>query len=114
MNKSDFAKLIKIRQLLKEAYDHYFEYSDGHCKISEGNISVDFGNYWDDKKCEMKIVGVSIYSYVLGPNRDHYFKSIDKALDAVVQWHREQMNTDYNEYGEPEIGGYLENPDAKL
>ena len=101
MNKKDFDKLLKIRTLLKEAYDYYFQHSDGHCKSSEGHISLDFGNYWEDKECELKITGVQIYSYVLGPDRLHYFKSLDNALESVVQWHREQMNTDYNEYGEP-------------
>jgi hypothetical protein len=101
MNKKDFDKLLKIRTLLKEAYDYYFQHSDGHCKSSEGHISLDFGNYWEDKECELKITGVQIYSYVLGPDRLHYFKSLDNALESVVQWHKEQMNTDYNEYGEP-------------
>jgi hypothetical protein len=101
MNKKDFDKLLKIRTLLKEAYDYYFQHSDGHCKSSEGHISLDFGNYWEDKECELKITGIQIYSYVLGPDRLHYFKSLDNALDTVVQWHREQMATDYNEYGEP-------------
>lgn len=105
-------KLIKIRQLLKEAYDHYFKYSDGHCKSGEGHISIDFGNYWSDKKCELKITGVSIYSYVLGPSRLHYFKDLDTALETVVQWHKNEMSMTYDEYGEPQIGGYLENPDA--
>jgi len=103
-------KLLKIRHLLKEAYDHYFEHSDGHCKSSEGYIGLDFGDYWSDKNCELKITGVQIYSYVLGPSRLHYFKDLDTALETVVQWHKEQMKTEYNEYGEPEIGGYLENP----
>jgi len=110
MNESDFNKLKKIRQLLREAYDHYFEFSDGHCKSSEGYIGLDFGDYWSDKNCELKITGVQIYSYVLGSCRLHYFKNIDEALETVIQWHSDQMNTDYNEYGEPEIGGYLENP----
>jgi hypothetical protein len=110
MNESDFNKLKKIRQLLREAYDHYFEFSDGHCKSSEGYIGLDFGDYWSDKNCELKITGVQIYSYVLGSSRLHYFKNIDEALETVIQWHSDQMNTDYNEYGEPEIGGYLENP----
>lgn len=110
MKQSDWNKLIQIRQLLKEAYDHYFKYSDGHCKSSEGYIGLDFGNYWSDKNCELKITGVQIYSYVLGSSRLHYFKNIDEALETVIQWHSDQMNTDYNEYGEPEIGGYLENP----
>jgi len=110
MNESDFNKLKKIRQLLREAYDHYFEFSDGHCKSSEGYIGLDFGDYWSDKNCELKITGVQIYSYVLGSSRLHYFKNIDEALETVIQWHSDQMNTDYNEYGEPEIGGCLENP----
>ncbi len=118
MKQSDWNKLKQIRQLLKEAYDHYFEFSeDGHCKSSEGHISIDFGNYWEDKNCELKITGVNIYSYVLGPSRSHYFKDLDTALDTVVQWHSEQMKTDYNElYDQPESfiqdDFYLENPDA--
>ncbi len=115
MNECDFNKLKKIRQLLKEAYDHYFQYSDGHCKTSEGWIDLSFGDYWQDKNCECKITGVQIYSYVLGPSRLHYFDSLDEALDAVIQWHRDEMNADYNEYGEPETSikhnYYLENPD---
>jgi len=116
MNQSDFHKLIKIRKLLKEAYDHYFEYSDGHCKSSEGSISIEFGDYWNDKNCECKITSINIYSYVLGSSRLHYFDSLDKALETVLQWYREEMSTDYNEYGEPESfiqdDFYLENPDA--
>ncbi len=116
MKQSDWNKLIQIRQLLKEAYDYYFQHSDGHCKSSEGHISLDFGNYWEDKNCELKITGVNIYSYVLGPSRSHYFKNLDTALATVIQWHSDQMNTDYNEYGEPESSinddFYLENPDA--
>jgi hypothetical protein len=54
MNQNDFNKLVKIRKLLKEAYDHYFE-------------------------------------------------SLDEALEAVVQWHRDEMNAYYNEFGEPRL-----------
>jgi hypothetical protein len=112
MNQSDFHKLIKIRKLLKEAYDHYFEYSDGHCKSSEGSISIEFGDYWSDKNCEGKITGVNIYSYVLGSSRLHYFDTLDKALETVVQWHNEEMamTYDYDDAGYPR--SYLENPDA--
>lgn len=95
MKSSDFDKLVKIRKLLKEAYDHYFKYSDGHCKSSEGSISIEFGDYWSDKECEGKITGISIYSYVLGNSRSHYFDNLDKALETVVQWHSEEMNTVY-------------------
>jgi hypothetical protein len=112
MNQADFHKLIKIRKLLKEAYDHYFEYSDGHSKSSEGSISIEFGDYWNDKNCECKITGVNIYSYVLGSSRLHYFDNLDKALDTVVQWHSEEMTMtyDYDDAGYPR--SYLENPNA--
>jgi hypothetical protein len=112
MNTKDFETLITIRKLLKEAYDHYFEFSDGHCKMSEGHISLSFGDYWKDKDCECKITGVEIYSYVLGPSRGHYFDNLDEALAAVKEWHRNEMTASYDEYGEPQTQGYLENPDV--
>jgi hypothetical protein len=33
----------------------------------------------------------------------HYFKDLDTALDAVIQWHGDEMNADYNELGEPRL-----------
>jgi len=112
MNKNDFTKLLQIRKLLKEAYDHYFKLSDGHCKISEGSISIEFGDYWSDKNCECKITGVSIYSYVLGSSRLHYFDNLDKALETVLQWYNEEMTMtyDYDDLGYPKT--YLENNDV--
>lgn len=112
MKSSDFNKLIKIRKLLKEAYDHYFKYSDGHCKSSEGSIDVEFGDYWSDTKCVCKITGVNVYSYVLGNSRSHYFDSLDKALETVIQWHDEEMKTvySYDDYGYPTT--YWDNSDA--
>ena len=121
MNDKDFQKLIQIRKLLKEAYDHYFENTDGHCKSQEGHISVEFGNYWEDKECEMKITSVNIYSYVFGSSRSHYYDTVDEALEVVKRWHKEEMTTDYaeqrrleKEYDERYTQGYLVNPDIKL
>ena len=117
MKQSDFDKLVKIRKLLKEAYDHYFDYTSihgGHCKSGEGHIDLEFGNYWADEKCECKISSVNIYSYVFGVSRGHYFDSLDEALEAVVQWHKEELSTEYK--WDDAIGDYtmtfLENPDA--
>ena len=97
MNDKDFQKLLEIRKLLKKAYDHYFDNSDGHCKSQEGHISIEFGNYWEDNKCELKITSVNIYSYVFGSSRSHYYDTIDEALEVVRQWHKEEMTTDYAE-----------------
>jgi len=104
-------KLLKIRRLLKEAYDHYFEHSDGHSKSGEGFISLEFGDYWSDKNCECNIKAVCIGSYVFGPHRTHYYDSLDEALEEVTKWHKEEMNMtyDYDDNGYPT--SYLENPD---
>ena len=122
MKKSDFDKLLEIRRLLKEAYDHYFDHSDGHCKSGEGHISLEFGNYWEDKKCEMNITSVNIYSYVFGSSRSHYYDTIDEALEVVRKWHKEEMSTNYEEQHKLEEEyhkkyypqGYLINPDLKI
>lgn len=93
MNDKDFQKLIQIRKLLKEAYDHYFENTDGHCKSEEGHISVEFGNYWEDSSCQMKITYINIYSYVFGNSRVlHCYYSIDEALEVVKGWHKNEWN----------------------
>ena len=96
MNHNDFQKLLEIRKLIKEAYDHHFENDfDAPHKSQKGHISLEFGNYWEDKKCEMKITSVNIYSYVFGPSRNHYYDTLDEALEVVRQWHKEEMETDY-------------------
>lgn len=98
MNHNDFQKLLEIRKLLKEAYDHYFDNDpDGSHKSQEGHISVEFGNYWEDEKCELKITSVNIYSYVFGNSRSHCYDSLDEALEVVRQWHKVEMSTDYAE-----------------
>lgn len=97
MTDKDFQKLLEIRKLLKEAYDHYFENTDGYCKSQEGHISVEFGNYWEDSKCEMKTTSINIYSCVFGSSRMHCYYSIDEALDVVRRWHKEEMETDWAE-----------------
>lgn len=95
MNQQDFNKLLEIRKLLKEAYDNYFTNDpDPSCKSAEGQISVYYGNYWDNKD-NLVIKAVEIYSYVFGPNRVHSFKSLDEALETVKEWHKEEMSRDY-------------------
>lgn len=98
MNNKDFEKLVQIRKLLKEAYDHVF-HNDPDCghKSQEGHVSVEFGNYWEDQECQMKITSVNIYSYVFGNSRSHYYDTVDEALEVVKGWHKEEMETDYEE-----------------
>jgi len=95
MKLDDFKKLLLIRRLLKEAYDHYFENDpDPSCKSAEGQMSVYFGNYWENTD-DLVIKSIEIYSYVFGMTRLHSFKSIDEALETVRKWHDEQLKIDY-------------------
>ena len=100
---SDWQDLQEIHRLLDEAYRHYFAHGDGHCKSSEGYISVDFGNYWDrvDRVekglAPLAIHSVEVYSYVLGPHRSHYFDSVAEALATVRKWHHAEMTHDYSD-----------------
>lgn len=92
--------LEEVRRLLDEAYEHYFEHSGGHCKSAEGHITLEFNNYFnrrDGMPFELRYVG--IYSYVLGPSRQHYFDTTALALQAVQKWHGEEMSTGYDEDG---------------
>lgn len=95
---SEYEKLVEISRLLDEAYKHYFSY-EGHCKSSEGHISVDYGNYWarEENPSDMKIRGVSIYSYIFcTEGRSQDFDSVDEALETVRKWHANEMAYDYN------------------
>ena len=78
MSNDDINKLNEIRLLLKEAYDHYFDNDpDPSCKSAEGQISVYYGNYWEDKG-DLVIRYIEIYSYVFGPTRLHSLKALMK------------------------------------
>ena len=89
----DMNKLAEIQNLLDEGLDHYLQY-ESHCKSSEGYVSVSLSNSWDRRDGKNPI-GVEVYSYALGPNRGHYFDSIDEALEEVRKWHKAEMAYDY-------------------
>jgi hypothetical protein len=89
---SDLAEILRLHD---EAFRDYIErFNDGH-KSSEGAVELTFGNFWDrggwDTPGAPGSVGVSIYSYALGPNRMHYFDSIAEGLAAMRKWHRAEM-----------------------
>ena len=90
----DITKLAEIQNLLDEGLEHYLQY-ESHCKSSEGYVSVSLSNSWD-RRDGKNPVGVEVYSYALGPNRGHYFDSIDEALEEVRKWHKAEMEYDYN------------------
>lgn len=84
--------LEEIRRLLDEAYDHYFANSDGHCKSSEGHIALNLSNYFERKNgADLSIKSIEVYSYIFGPNRNHFFMSTAEALKVVKAWHEKEM-----------------------
>lgn len=91
-------KLGELMRLLGEAYEHYFEHSDGYCKSSEGAISLSIPPYYWSESGEL---GVSVYSYVFGPQREHWFDSMDEALLIVREWHAREMDQKYDAWGDP-------------
>lgn len=91
-----FEGVAELHRLLQEAYDHYFANSDGYCKSAEGVVYVEWPTYFAmrDGDTEPK---VGVYSYVMGPDRMHYFNSIADALEAVREWHAKEMVRTYEE-----------------
>ncbi|MDT0442341.1 hypothetical protein [Streptomyces johnsoniae] len=97
-SQSEMKILRELQRLLDEAYGHYFAFGDGYCKSSEGYMGLHFNNYFDRQDGEpLRIKGVDVYSYVLGPHRMHNFKSLSEALEAVRKWHAREMASDSEE-----------------
>lgn len=92
MSLDDISKLGELMRLHDEAFDAAMEF-DGHCKPSDGTVSVQFTNHTDRRggMDGLTITSVEVYAYVVGPSRQHYFDSIDEALTAVQGWHAETM-----------------------
>lgn len=86
-------KLTELTRLLDEATTHAFERGGGG-KICEGAVSLSYGDYEERQSDGLRLQGVSVYSYLLGPSRNHEFLSLDAALDAVREWHRVEMEAE--------------------
>lgn len=84
-------ELQEMMILLAEAYEHYFDTTDGHCKSSEGSITLLIPPFFWDLSPDWR-PGCIVYSYVLGPHRTHYFDTTTEALEAVRGWHRAEMD----------------------
>jgi len=96
LSRADLAKIEEIRHLHDTALARALR-RDGHSKSSEGSLRLSLGNYWnrlddDGNPTERPEVGVELYSYVLGPSRDHWFASIDRALETVRVWYAREMS----------------------
>jgi hypothetical protein len=103
ITEQDLANIKEITRLHDEAFWHLHQY-DGHAKSSDGAISIEigFGNVWERNESPVTPrVGVAIYSYVVAsdtpsyPNfgqRNHYFETVEEALQVMKEWHAEAMS----------------------
>lgn len=108
MNQVQLEQLREIRQVLYEAYELECTYGEGYGKFGEMLCEVEYPTYWNvehGKYDMMEPVSIMIYSYMLGPSRQHYFILDDiethphantwrttdifaTALRAVKEWRR--------------------------
>lgn len=89
LTQTEQLQLLEIQRLHDEAFEHYQKSDCAGWKSGEGAVSVHFGNFWE--RDEGQRPACSVYSYALGPNRDHYFDTIGEALEAVQGWHKAEM-----------------------
>ena len=90
---TDLGEILRLHDV---ALKHYSQNSDcGITKSGDGSVELYFGNFRDrdgwDNPGAPGVVGVSIYSYALGPNRSHYFETIAEGLEAVRGWYAAEM-----------------------
>lgn len=92
LTEEELGHLREIDVLLHEANEYALSL-DGYCKSSEGFVSVSFGNHWDRIPGEDGRIPprVEIYSYLLGPYRNHTFDNTLQALETVRVWHHNAM-----------------------
>lgn len=103
--------LNEIRSVLRESYTEYLACGDPCTKSSDGQIRVKYPPFWHDGWQEPEAYSIEIYSYALGPSRNHtwtkgegkdtyYDKYGDDpfsmALADVKEWQRE-MRADLTE-----------------
>lgn len=98
IQEQDLRNIREIVRLLDEAYQHWWDTAeDHHAKSAEGRVSIHLPTWWERRQVRARAgrrVNVTVYSYVLGPTRTHHFDDTEQALDAVRQWHAEEMSLD--------------------
>lgn len=96
MNKKEIILFNNIRNHLAELHDKWEkdELKDGHCKSSEGSIELvaSYPNWFDSESNKEKYlsakpkIGISVYSYLFGPNRTHTYYSLEDAWNNIKEW----------------------------
>lgn len=104
MDQDDLTRLAELQRLLDEAYQHYFQHSDGYCKSAEGSIELSYGTHFTRRDGQLEapaITNVHVYSYVFSTGRSEDFDTLEDALETVREWHREELSTVYDDNGDP-------------
>ncbi len=103
ISKEDLDKIAEIARLHDEAFWHLHQF-DGHAKSGDGTVQIyiSFGNVWERSEGPVvPSVSVGIYSYVVASNtpsypnfgeRNHYFETVDEALQVMKEWHAKAMS----------------------
>lgn len=85
-----------VRRAVWDAYQRATKNPSYEGKSSEGYIEVLYPNFWEAKSFEdfAEPKGVMIYSYALGPSRQHYFFKSDRdfQLDYATWYSVEPFN----------------------
>lgn len=99
MIESEFYELIERGKAhLDAAYDHYFEYSDGTCKSSEGSVTIFSGTYFDRRGGQEDML-IEVYSYVFARGRREVFKSAAEFEKWALRIKQRELACKYDEYG---------------
>jgi hypothetical protein len=69
-----------VRRVLWEAYEKWASTVDIYGKSAEGTCSLIYPTYWESEELAdfSEPIGLEVYSYALGPNREHYFMKAEK------------------------------------
>lgn len=82
-------KLWDIQYFMDEAIAHAV-FNGEESSDEEGYIEVSLPTFHGRERGN-KDVSIGIFTHLLGPDRMHYFDSVDKALAAVRQWYEEEV-----------------------
>lgn len=96
MTKEERELFIKIREHLANLHEKWTndKNKDGHCKSSEGYVSItaNYPNWFEAESEKEKYLSskptysISVYSYLFGPSRMHDFSSFEEAWEEVKNW----------------------------
>lgn len=86
--------ITDVRKALKKAYDKAVQDPNYCGKMSEAYTEVCYPSYWQSELREDfdKPYQLMVYSYALGPSRNHYFIQSDKDRQVnYYTWHCTDM-----------------------